>query len=330
MGRRDISDPSSWRDLSQTADPSLDEMGEREYAEASDRAELVLERALDPELVRRRGVEMRSAAVVRERGRSERHSTFLTSPAQHRRAWAEAEGGGGLKPRRLTDRQRQAKRRAAAEREAAEDAVAARAQELEREFGQLSVPTRERRLAARRKLGQQSVGRKRFRAALDGVNGTRLLGYYDGTPWVLIRDEAERREYWYQPATRDASWEEPRELQDQPPTDAAERRRTAIDGASRRSGRRLRRHRRLQQLYLCCVARLAHSYPDYVSQQLCAAQDAATAGLLGLGVALAWLKHAGVANLYVTMGMQTVREKHGENWKHHLRGTSPPSDTLTA
>ena len=60
MGRRDISDPSSWRDLSQTADPSLDEMGEREYAEASDRAELVLERALDPEIVRRRGVEMRA------------------------------------------------------------------------------------------------------------------------------------------------------------------------------------------------------------------------------------------------------------------------------
>ena len=295
MGRRDISDPTSWveRRPSKTDGNARHGMAVREYAEATRRADAILDRVLDPKKVQERYAQPHSRQL---RG----------SGVQTANAWP----GQGLP---ATEKERHNLRRAAAERTAAENSIALTAQRLEREFDVIPA-TRQRRLEERRKLGAHADARKKFRHVIDTTSGTRVLGYFDGTPWLLIHDENERREYWYQPHSRDATWSEPAELQ-VPPVDPAERRRKAIAGVSRAAAQQLRRRKKCASIYVSCVSRLAGGYPDYVSQRICAVTDAVTALWLLLGSLLAYFKHAGIANLYVSVGMQTERERNGD-WDH--------------
>ena len=153
---------------------------------------------------------------------------IVVTPSRHRPAWGPANG-------RQTEKEKLAQKKFEREREAAENAVALQAQDLvhttackrlfslgcvshtdgavfqEREF-EVSSAARDERLRERLKLDKTARGAQRFRPCVDAKRGTRVLGFFDGTPWMVVRDEGERREFFYCAASHDATWSEPPEL----------------------------------------------------------------------------------------------------------------------
>jgi hypothetical protein len=250
-----------------------------------------------------------------------------------------------------TEKEKQAARKFDAEQRAAEDAIAQTAQSLERDFG-VSSAARDSRLKQRLTVDASGAkGKHRFRQAIDGSRSTRVLGYYDGTPWLLVRDEEERREFFYNPVrlkfrskeccvvrrcwwlieqqrlnivsapqgAREATWDEPPELQAEKHTGSTDAERAsaaqrAVTSITRSMRGRTKRRRQVLAAYAKCVKRLSGGYPDYVNQRLCYVEDIITASMLGLVATLSYMRSAGVANIWVGAGMQTSRERHGDDW----------------
>ena len=214
---------------------------------------------------------------------------IVVTPSRHRPAWGPANG-------RQTEKEKLAQKKFEREREAAENAVALQAQELEREF-EVSSAARDERLSERLKLDKTARGAQRFRPCVDAKRGTRVLGWYDGTPWMVVRDEGERREFFYSAASHEATWSEPPELAaekhvgestEAERTDAGERAVKSVARAARRQ--RSRRKRQCLESYARCVGRLSAGYPDYVSLSMCMLQDCMTAAALMLVAILSYCR----------------------------------------
>eukprot|EP01043_Picozoa_sp_COSAG02_P043129 COSAG02_NODE_3730_length_6312_cov_289.526799_7_plen_314_part_00 len=258
-------------------------------------------------------VEGEAPAAKKRRGRRVKvQGVFHASSARHRMAWGTEKGP-------QTEKEKQAAKRLEAEQRAAADLIAQTTQALERDYG-VSSPVRDSRLKQRLKVEATSAkGALRFRTAIDGVRGTRVLGYYDGTPWLLVRDEEERREFFYNPGTREATWEEPPELQAEKHTGSTDGERAsaasrAITSITRSMQGRTKRRRQMLAAYAKCVKRLSGGYPDYVNRRLCFVEDMITASMTGLVAVLAYMRSEGVANIWVGAGVQTSRERHGDDW----------------
>eukprot|EP01043_Picozoa_sp_COSAG02_P033717 COSAG02_NODE_2317_length_9151_cov_5.534909_2_plen_553_part_00 len=258
-------------------------------------------------------VEGEAPAAKKRRGRRVKvQGVFHASAARHRMAWGTEKGP-------QTEKEKQAAKRLVAEQRAAADLIAQTAQSLERDYG-VSSPGRDSRLEQRLKVEATSAkGALRFRNAIDGARGTRVLGYYDGTPWLLVRDEEERREFFYNPGAREATWEEPPELQAEKHTGSTDSERAsaanrAITSITRSMRGRTKRRRQILAAYAKCVKRLSGGYPDYVNRRLCFVEDIITASMTGLVAVLAYMRSEGVANIWVGAGVQTSRERHGDDW----------------
>lgn len=213
-------------------------------------------------------VEGEAPAAKRRRGKKVKvKGVFHATAARHRMAWGTEKGP-------QTEKEKQAAKRMLAERRAAEDQIAAMTQELERDFG-VSSPARDSRLQQRLTVDASGAkGKHRFRQAVDASRGTRVLGYYDGTAWLLVRDEEERREFFYNSGSREATWDEPPELQAENHTGSTDDERTsaaqrAITSITRSMRGRTKRRRQILAAYAKCVKRLSGGYPDYVNRRLC-------------------------------------------------------------
>jgi hypothetical protein len=206
-----------------------------------------------------------------------------------------------------------------AEQNSAADLIAQTAQSLERDYGVRS-PARDSRLQQRLKVEASGAkGNHRFRTAIDATRGTRVLGYYDGTPWLLVRDEEERRDFFYNPGAHEATWDEPPVLQAEKYTGSTDGERAsaasrAIHSITRSMRGRTKRRRQMLAAYARCVKRLSGGYPDYVNRRLCFVEDIITASMLGLVAVLAYMRSEGIANIWVGAGVQTQRERHGDDW----------------
>lgn len=252
------------------------------------------------------------AAKKRRGGRDKVQGVFHATAARHRMAWGTEKG-----PR--TEKEKKAAKRLEAEQNSAADLIAQTAQSLERDYGVRS-PARDSRLQQRLKVEASGAkGNRRFRTAIDATRGTRVLGYYDGTPWLLVRDEEERRDFFYNPGAHEATWDEPPVLQAEKYTGSTDGERAsaasrAIHSITRSMRGRTKRRRQMLAAYARCVKRLSGGYPDYVNRRLCFVEDIITGSMLGLVAVLAYMRSEGIANIWVGAGVQTQRERHGDDW----------------
>lgn len=257
-------------------------------------------------------IEGEAPAAKKLRGkRTKVQGVFHATAARHRMAWGSEKGP-------QTEKEKQATKRMDAELSAAEDQIATIAQELEREFT-VGSSARDSRLEQRLKVDASARGKQRFRQSVDGSRSTRVLGYYDGTPWLLVRDEQERREFFYNPGAGEATWDEPPELQAEKHTGSTDGERDnaakrAVSTITRSMAGRTKQRRQVLKAYASCIGKLSGGYPDYVNQKLCFVEDLITAGMLALVAALSYMRSAGIANIWVGAGVQTSRERHGDDW----------------